>query len=53
MERNLNKQEKKLIKLNRKAQEALTHKKATKILKKYEKARTAPQDPTRCHNTPV
>ena len=53
MERNLKTQAQKLVKLNRKAQEAITHKKATKILKKYEKARTAPQDPTRRHNTPV
>ncbi len=31
----------------------MTHEKALKILKKYEKARTAPQDPTRADNTPV
>lgn len=53
MEYNLNKQERKLIKLNKKAQSAMTREKALKILKKYEKTRTAPQDPTRCHNTPV
>tara|TARA_B100000700_G_C14294893_1_gene512094 strand:+ start:241 stop:390 length:150 start_codon:yes stop_codon:yes gene_type:complete len=49
----LNKLEKKLLKLNRKAEKAITHKKALKILKKYEKTRTTPQDPTGCHNTPV
>ena len=53
MEYNLKTQAQKLVKLNRKAQEALTHKKATKILRKYEKTRTAPQDPTRCHNSLV
>ena len=53
MEHNLKTQAQKLVKLNRKAQEALTHKKAIKILRKYEKTSAAPQDPTRCHNTPV
>ena len=53
MEYNLNKQEQKLLKLNKKAEKALTREKALKILKKYEKTRTAPQDPTRCHNSLV
>ena len=53
MECNLKTTAQKLIKLNRKAQEALTHKKAIKILKKYEKTRTAPQDPTRPLNSLV
>ena len=43
----------KLVKLNRKAEDVVTREKAQKILKKYEKTRTAPQAPTRCHNTPV
>ena len=53
MEYNLNKQEQKLLKLNKKAEKALTREKALKILKKYAKATTAPQDPTRCHNSLV
>ena len=53
MEYNLKTTAQKLVKLNRKAQEALTHKKAIKILKKYEKTRTAPQDPTRPLNSLV
>ena len=53
MEYNLKTTAQKLLKLNRKAQEALTHKKAIKILKKYEKTRTAPQDPTRPLNSLV
>ena len=40
MEYNLKTTAQKLVKLNRKAQEALTREKATKILKKYEKTRT-------------
>jgi len=53
MEYNLNKQERKLIKLNTKAQRVLTREKALKILKKYAKTTTAPQDPTRPLNSLV
>ena len=53
MEYNLKTTAQKLLKLNRKAENVVTREKAQKILRKYEKARTAPQDPTRCHNTPV
>ena len=41
----------KLLKLNVKAQKCMSRKKAQKLLRKYEKAKTAPEDPTRCHNT--
>ena len=53
MEYNLNKQEQKLLKLNTKAQRAVTREKALKILKKHAKTTAAPQDPTRCHNSLV
>tara|TARA_R100000353_G_C6425681_1_gene174511 strand:+ start:147 stop:308 length:162 start_codon:yes stop_codon:yes gene_type:complete len=53
MECNLKTQAQKLIKLNRKAEKAITREKATKILRKYEKARIVTQDPRRCHNSPV
>ncbi len=44
---------KKLIKLNKKAEKCISREKAQKIIKKYEKAQTALQEPTRCHNTLV
>ncbi len=43
----------KIIKLNVKAQKCVSRKKAQKLLRKYEKAQTAPEDPTRCHDTLV
>ena len=53
MEYNLKTQEQKLLKLNKKAEKALTREKALKILKKYAKATTTPQDPTRPLNSLV
>tara|TARA_R100000781_G_scaffold2592_1_gene4120 strand:- start:115 stop:264 length:150 start_codon:yes stop_codon:yes gene_type:complete len=49
----LNKLEKKFVKLSSKAQDCVSRKKAQKILKKYEKARTASYDSTRGDNSLV
>ena len=45
--------EKKLLKLNKKAEKCLTREKAQKILKKYEKATAAPHEPSRGYNSLV
>ena len=45
--------EKKLLKLNKKAEKCLTREKAQKILRKYEKATAAPHKPLRGHHSLV
>ncbi len=47
----LKKSEKKLLKLNKKAEACLTRKKAQKIIKKYEKANTALYESIRSDDT--